>query len=205
MYQNVDVNACPAKSPTECCAWITLFISTVAAWDIAPEYNFAIAIFGLVAVRSSDTRLVSYMALLVPLLLIADLIFLLLPRGGISHLDPLNWFSTSILIILLVIKGGWSYFASKLMSEMNGTYLAFLDCCRGTLNWFKGLPSGSELPPPEPMQTLNDSYQKRWNNADTRKHGDVQLEKLLDSCKFHLISLVMGTYVIFDQRICHII
>mmetsp|Transcript_31511 Transcript_31511/g.40380 ORF Transcript_31511/g.40380 Transcript_31511/m.40380 type:complete len:158 (-) Transcript_31511:294-767(-) len=157
MYQNLDVHQCRSKSPTECCAWLTLFLSTVVAWDMAPEYNFAVSIFGLVAVRSSDPRLISYMALLVPLLAVADFFFFFLA----SYSD--GFFTLLTLIILITLKVAWTYFSARLMHEMNGTYLAFLDCVRGTFNWFKGLPSGSEIPPPEPMEEdLNGgSYQQK--------------------------------------------
>jgi len=150
MYQNIGQPEAKAKYPVECCSWITLMLSAVLAWDLAPEYNFAISIFGLVAVRSADARLISYMALIVPLLFFADVVFFFV--GDYSGL-----FSFIILICLTVMKAFWSFFAMKLVKETNGTYLAFLDCVRGTVQWFKGMPSGHQLPM-EPAKT--DSYQQ---------------------------------------------
>mmetsp|Transcript_28268 Transcript_28268/g.36729 ORF Transcript_28268/g.36729 Transcript_28268/m.36729 type:complete len:152 (-) Transcript_28268:467-922(-) len=118
------------KSPTEFCSWLTLMLAALVAWDIAPEYNFMIGIFGLIAVRSDDARLISYMALTVPLLCLADFSFFFM-----SILSGFSWW---ICVVLFFIKIFWSFFSARLMLEMDGTYLSFFDCFRGTYHWIRG-------------------------------------------------------------------
>jgi len=96
------------KSPCELCAWLTLFLAALVAWDVAPEYNFMIGVFGLIAVRADDARLVSYMALTVPLLVIADISYF--------FLADLSGFSFWICFVMFFIKIMWTYFSARFVS-----------------------------------------------------------------------------------------
>uniref|UniRef100_A0A6V1MKM0 Uncharacterized protein n=1 Tax=Heterosigma akashiwo TaxID=2829 RepID=A0A6V1MKM0_HETAK len=116
------------KSPCELCAWLTLFLAALVAWDVAPEYNFMIGVFGLIAVRADDARLVSYMALTVPLLVIADISYF--------FLADLSGFSFWICFVMFFIKIMWTYFSARFMLELDGTYLAFFDCFRRTAHYW---------------------------------------------------------------------
>mmetsp|Transcript_11008 Transcript_11008/g.16210 ORF Transcript_11008/g.16210 Transcript_11008/m.16210 type:complete len:166 (-) Transcript_11008:224-721(-) len=130
-----DLLSRSAKAPVELCAWVTLIGSALTAWDSLPEYNFVIAVFALISARSAERRLISYMALTVPLLVLADIVFFFKGLGNVAT-------SSSILFfIMFVVKVAWAAFAALLMLENDGSYLEFLDCFRGTINWFRGLPT----------------------------------------------------------------